>query len=261
MNILFIGDVVGRPGRRIVSRLLPGLIDEVEAHLVVVNGENAAGGFGMSAQIYQQLTGLGVDVITTGNHVWDRREFLSEIEQCERLLRPYNYPPGNPGKGLIVIETDAGPAAVLNLAGRVYMSPADDPFRAADSALAEIDDDIKVKLVDFHAEATSEKQAMGYYLDGRVSAVIGTHTHVPTADERILPQGTAYLSDAGMTGPRDSIIGVMVEPVIGRFLTGIHHRFDTAAGPVIMSGAVVTCDDQTGKAVSIRRIQREIAAE
>ena len=261
MNILFIGDIVGKPGRRILSRFLPELMDETAAHLVIVNAENAAGGFGMSLQIYEQLTGLGVDVITTGNHVWDRREFLQEINDCERLLRPYNYPPGAPGRGLIVIETDLGPAAILNLAGRVYMLPADDPFRASDSALAEIEPDVKVKFVDFHAEATSEKQALGWRLDGRVTAVIGTHTHVPTADERVLPQGTAYLTDAGMCGPRDSIIGVKIEPSLDRFLTGIPHRFETAAGPVELNGVAIDCDEKTGKARSIRRIHRELGSE
>jgi len=261
MNILFIGDIVGKPGRRILTRFLPELMDEAAAHLVIVNAENAAGGFGMSLQIYEQLTGMGVDVITTGNHVWDRREFLQEINDCDRLLRPYNYPPGVPGRGQIVIETDQGPAAVINLAGRVYMVPADDPFRAVDAALAEIDGDVKVKFIDFHAEATSEKQALGWYLDGKVTAVVGTHTHVPTADERVLTKGTAYLTDAGMCGPRDSIIGVKVEPCLDRFLTGIHQRFETAAGPVELNGAVIECDEKTGKARSIRRVHRELAPE
>lgn len=258
MNILFIGDLVGKAGRRVLTRYLPELMDESDADLVIVNAENAAGGFGMSLQIYEQLTGLGVDVITTGNHVWDRREFVQEISDCERLLRPYNYPPGVPGRGLIVVETDRGPAAVINLAGRVYMTPADDPFRAADAALAELDSDIKVKFVDFHAEATSEKQALGFYLDGRVTAVVGTHTHVPTADERVLPKGTAYLSDAGMCGPQNSVIGVKVEACLERFLTGIPQRFETAAGPLELNGAVITCDDQTGRALSIRRVRREL---
>ena len=261
MNILFIGDIIGRPGRRAVTRLLPGLIEEFEAHLVVVNAENAAGGFGMSRQIYDQLVGIGVDVLTTGNHVWDRKEFIAEIEHCERLLRPANFFPGVPGKGWIVAETEEGPAAVVNMEGRVYMPPVDCPFRGAEQVLAEIDPDVRVIVMDFHAEATSEKEAMGYYLDGRVSAVIGTHTHVPTADPRILPGGTGYMSDVGMTGPRHSVIGVKIQPVLDRFLTGMPHRFETAAGPVELNAVCVACDPKTGKALRVSAIHRELEAE
>jgi len=261
LNILLIGDIIGRPGRRAVTRLLPGLIEEFEAHLVVVNAENAAGGFGMSRQIYDQLVGIGVDVLTTGNHVWDRKEFISEIEHCERLLRPANFFPGVPGKGWIVAETEHGPAAVVNMEGRVYMPPVDCPFRGADQVLSEIDPDVRVIIMDFHAEATSEKEAMGYYLDGKVSAVIGTHTHVTTADPKILPHGTAYMSDVGMTGPRDSVLGFKIQPVLDRFLTGMPRRLETAAGPVELNAACVACDPKTGKALHITAIRRELDAE
>lgn len=258
MNILFIGDIVGRPGRKILSRMLRDLIEEVEAHLVVVNVENAAGGNGMSRQIYDQLVGMGVDVLTSGNHVWDRKDFIKEIEECERTLRPQNYPPNVVGRGWITIETEAGPAAVINLAGRVYMPPVDCPFRAADQVLSELDPDVHVILVDLHAEATSEKEAMGYHLDGRVTALVGTHTHVQTADNRVLAGGTAYITDAGMTGPRDSVIGVKIQPVLERFLSGIPHRFETATGTIILNGVHIQCDPQTGRATAITRIQREL---
>jgi len=261
VNILFIGDVVGRPGRRILSRTLAELMDEVEAHLVVVNVENAAGGNGMSREIHDQLVGKGVDVLTSGNHVWDRKEFIKEIEECERMLRPANYAPGVPGRGWIVVETEAGPAAVINLAGRVYMPPVDCPFRTVDQVLDQLDPDVRVIVVDFHAEATSEKEAMGYYLEGRASAVIGTHTHVPTADAKILPQGTAYLTDVGMTGPTHSVIGVKVEPVLERFLSGMPRRFDVATGALELNAVHVKCDPQTGRATAITSIQRQMEPE
>ncbi len=257
MNIFFIGDVVGKPGRKLFTRLLPELVDELEADLVVANVENAAGGFGMSRQIYDQLVGLGVDVMTTGNHVWDRRDFIGEIGDCPRLIRPDNYADGVPGRGWAVVETDCGPAAVANLAGRVYMPPVDCPFLSADRFLAEIDPDVRVILVDLHAEATSEKEALGYYLDGRVTALVGTHTHVPTADEKILPKGTAYISDVGMTGPSHSVIGVKIEPVLRKFITGMPNRFETAGGPVELNGVLIECDSETGKASSIKRVHRE----
>lgn len=261
MNVLFIGDVVGKPGRKILSRLLPDLMDELSAHLVVVNVENAAGGFGMSREIHDQLVGLGVDVLTSGNHVWDRKELLNEIGDCERLLRPANYSPRAPGKGWLIIDTEDGPAAVLNLAGRVYMQPVDCPFRTADQVLSELDPDVKAIIVDFHAEATSEKQALGYYLDGRVSAVLGTHTHVRTADHRLLPQNTAYITDVGMTGPRDSVIGVTIGPVLERFLSGVPRRFETADGPLELNAVLLALDPQTGKAKNIRPIHRELNPE
>jgi hypothetical protein len=258
---LCIGDIIGRPGRRILTRLLPELVEEYEAHLVVVNVENAAGGFGMSRQIYEQLVGIGVDVLTTGNHVWDRKEFVSEVEQCERLLRPANFFPGAPGKGWIVAETEEGPVAVVNMEGRVYMQPVDCPFRGADKVLSEIDSDVRVIIMDFHAEATSEKIALGYYLDGRLSGLFGTHTHVATADARILPKGTAYMSDIGMTGPSQSVIGVKIQPVLDRFITGMPRRFETAAGPGQLNGVSIKCDPETGKALAITPIRREMEGE
>ncbi len=258
MNLLFIGDIVGKPGRRMLSRLFTELAGEFESDLVVANAENAAGGFGMSSKIYQQLTGMGVDVLTTGNHVWDRKEFVKEIEECERVIRPANFPPMAPGKGWIILETEKGPVAVINLAGRIFMPPADCPFRSADAILEEIDPDVKVLLVDFHAEATSEKEALGYYLDGRVTAVVGTHTHVPTTDCKVLTKGTAYISDVGMTGPRDSVIGMKLDPVMDRFLTGIPKKFDLATGAIELNAVLVKCDPESGKAQSITRVHREL---
>jgi 2',3'-cyclic-nucleotide 2'-phosphodiesterase len=258
LNILFIGDVFGKPGRRILTEKLSGLVEETQANLVVVNTENAAGGFGMSKQIHDHIAGLGVDVMTTGNHVWDRKEFLTEIDNCERLIRPDNFPEGVPGIGWVIVDTDEGPAAVLNLAGRVFMAPSECPFRAADRFFEDLDDDVKIVLVDFHAEATSEKEAMGYYLDGRATAVVGTHTHVTTADEKVLPNGTAYITDAGMTGPSNSVIGVKTEPVLERFLKGIPKRFETASGVAELNGVHIKCDPKTGKAVSIKRVHSEL---
>lgn len=248
--------MVGKPGRKILSRLLPELSDEVEADLVIVNAENAAGGFGLSVQVYEKLVGMGVDVLTTGNHIWDRKEFVREIENCERVIRPANFAPGAPGPGYVVVETDSGPAAVINLAGRVYMPPVDCPFRTVDRVLQELDPDIRVIVVDIHAEATSEKQAMGYHLDGRVSAVIGTHTHVATADAGILEKGTGYMTDVGMTGPVDSVIGMKKEPVLERFITGMPSRFDTAAGPLQLNAVHIACDTETGKTTAINPIRR-----
>jgi metallophosphoesterase (TIGR00282 family) len=258
IRILFVGDVMGEAGRRILHAHLESLVDHERVDLVVANVENAAGGFGMSEKIHNELTGLGVDVLTTGNHVWDRREFAAEIDNCERVIRPANYAPLVPGKGWIVIETDHGPAAVINLAGRVFMPPADCPFRTADQVLAELDPDVQVIIVDFHAEATSEKQALGYYLDGRVTALVGTHTHVATADERLLPRGSAYISDVGMTGPRDSVIGVKQETVIEKFITGMPRRFDTAPGAIELNAVRVSCDPKTGRADSITRVHHEL---
>lgn len=257
MNIVFIGDVVGKAGRKVLTRFLPEIMEEHDAHLVVVNAENAAGGFGMSQSIHDQMVGTGVDVLTTGNHVWDRRDFIKEIDNCERVIRPANFAPAVPGKGWIVIETDYGPAAIINLAGRVFMPPVDCPFRKAEEILEELDSDIKVVLIDFHAEATSEKQALARFLDGKVSAVVGTHTHVQTADEQVFPGGTAFMCDLGMTGPSQSIIGVKIDPIVERFILGMPKRFDTATGPDHICGAVVSCDPQTGKANSIKRIYKE----
>ena len=255
-RILFVADVVGRPGREATKALLPGLREELRPQLTIVNGENAAGGFGITAKIAQELRAAGADVITTGNHVFDQREFVAELPAQERLLRPHNYPEGAPGTGVCRLEAAGEQVLVMNLMGRLFMTPIDDPFRCADSILKE-HPDVKIVFCDFHGEATSEKVAIGWYLDGRVSAVVGTHTHVPTADARVLPGGTAVCTDVGMVGPRDGVIGVDKEAVLKRFLTGVPHRFDVAAGPVTFNSVLVTIDTLTGRAISIQRVDRE----
>ncbi len=260
MRILFVGDIFGRPGRYIVREHLADIVSTRDVELVVANGENAAAGFGITPQIAEDLLALGVDVITSGNHVWDKREVLDYFASAERngssarrVLRPANYPAGTPGLGWYEGRTKKGtPFAVLNLQGRVFMVDNDDPFRTADALLKNIT--AKVILVDVHAEATSEKIAMGWYLDGRVTAVLGTHTHVPTADERVLPGGTAYLTDVGMTGPYDSIIGVEKQQVLQRFLTNIPSRFEPATGDVRLCAALIDCDEKSGRASSIQRL-------
>ncbi len=260
MRILFVGDVFGSAGRRIVREHLPHVIENHKVNLVVVNGENAAGGFGLTPQISDELFNLGAHVITTGNHVWDKRELMGYVavdenshERPRRIVRPANYAPGNPGFGWYEGSLPGGQAyAVINLQGRVYMASNDDPFRKADEILSRIK--AKVVLVDFHAEASSEKVAMGWYLDGRVTAVLGTHTHVPTADERILPNGTAYQTDVGMSGPYDSVIGVEREQVLERFLKGLPAKFEAAKGNPKMCAVLIECDGASGQASSIRRL-------
>jgi metallophosphoesterase (TIGR00282 family) len=229
LKILFIGDIVGRPGRQMVARHLASLVDRHLLDLVIANAENAAAGFGVTADVVAELLDAGIDVLTTGNHVWDKKESLPILEQEPRLLRPANYPPGLPGRGWGVFRTSAGvPVGVVNLEGRVFMSNLDCPFRSADAILEEFPGKPPVVLVDFHAETTSEKGALGAYLDGRVSAVLGTHTHVQTADERLMPGGTAFISDVGMTGSRDSVIGIRKELSVERFLTQLPVRFEVA---------------------------------
>jgi metallophosphoesterase (TIGR00282 family) len=255
VKLLFIGDVVGKPGRAALVRLLPALVDRHRADYVVVNVENAAGGFGITPEVLAELDDLPVDCCTSGNHIWDKKEGLVLLDENPRLLRPANYPEGNPGSGIFVGETAAGiPVATLNLEGQVFMKPLDSPFRVADRLLAELDPAVRVVLVDFHAEATSEKQALGLYLDGRVSGVVGTHTHVPTADERILPSGTAYITDVGMTGPYQSIIGMHSEKVLQRFLLQSRGTFEVAKKDVRLAGVVIEVDETTGKARHIERI-------
>ncbi len=255
MRLLFVGDVVGKPGRRILASRLPGLVDKHRADYVVVNIENAAGGFGITPATLAELDDLPIDCFTGGNHIWDKKEGLVLLEEDPRVLRPANYPEGAPGSGLYVGETAAGVrVATINLEGRVFMNPLESPFRVADRLLGELDPEVKIVVVDFHAEATSEKQALGYYLDGRVSFVVGTHTHVPTADERILPQGTAYLTDAGMTGPYDSIIGMRVPKVLHRFVRQTPAGFEVAKRDARLAGVLVEIDQQTGRGLAIERL-------
>jgi metallophosphoesterase (TIGR00282 family) len=253
MNILFIGDIFASPGRRIVADHLQDIVESNRIDLTIANAENAAGGFGLTPAIAEELFGLGLDVLTSGNHVWDKREVYDYLRRQPRLLRPANYPDA-PGHGAIIWRARNGvDCAVLNLQGRTYMPPTDCPFRNADQILGALDPAIKVRLVDFHAEATSEKVAMGWYLDGRVSAVIGTHTHVPTADTRILPAGAAYQTDCGMTGPYHSVIGVQTDIVIQRFLTGLPVRMEAARQAPELHAVIVDVDEATGKARAIRR--------
>lgn len=255
MKLLFVGDVVGKPGRRALCRMLPSLVDKRSIDYTVVNIENAAGGFGVTPEILRELDELPIDCFSSGNHIWDKREGLQLLDQRADLLRPANYPKGNPGHGLHVGETAAGiPVATLNLEGCVFMSNLDSPFAAADRLLGELPANIKVILVDFHAEATSEKQAMAFHLDGRVSAVLGTHTHVPTADERVLPGGTALITDVGMTGPYEGIIGFRADRSLQRFLLQTHVRLEVAKKDVRLAGAVVDVDESTGQARGVERL-------
>jgi len=255
VNILFLGDIVGRPGRQMVSQWLDRLIDRHQIDLAVANAENAAAGFGLTPDVLSELLSLGLDVLTTGNHIWDKKDGMACLDQEPRLLRPANYPPGLPGRGHGLYLTSADiPVAVVNLEGRVFMGNLDCPFRAADAILEQIAGKAKIILVDFHAEATSEKGALGAYLDGRVSAVLGTHTHVPTADERVLPGGTAFISDVGMTGSRDSVIGIRKELSVQRFLTQLPVRYEVSKNDPMLCGVVVTVDETTGRAERIERV-------
>lgn len=255
MRILFIGDVVGRTGRGAVARALPELRKTHAVDLVVANAENSAAGIGATPSTLQELRRHGVDLFTLGNHTWRKKELLDAMDGLACAARPANFPEGLPGRGAVTATlADGRKAAVLNLVGRVYMDPADCPFAAADRLLPELREITPVVLVDFHAEATSEKAALGWHLDGRCSAVIGTHTHVQTADEWILPGGTAFLSDAGMTGPADSIIGMKRGPILEKFVRGIPGKFEVAEGPAIFSAVLLDVDDTTGKALSITRI-------
>lgn len=258
ISFLFVGDIIGRPGRKALEKHLPLLVKKYSPTLIVANGENAAGGIGITEKIGQELF-MFVDVLTSGNHVWDKKESLEYIEKEARLLRPANYPPQNPGKGTYVFTDSSGrKVAILNLQGRVFMEPIDCPFRIADEELNKLRSLTPVIIVDFHAEATSEKQAMGWHLDGRVSAVIGTHTHAPTADEKILPQGTAFITDVGMVGGYHSVIGIRRDQALRRFLTARPQRFEPGKEGVFFSSVFVEVDFQTGKALSI---QREIVIE
>jgi metallophosphoesterase (TIGR00282 family) len=254
MRILFIGDIVGKPGRRAVRELLPAIIEENRIDFVVANCENAAAGFGVTGEVVEELYDNHIDVLTSGNHFWDKKEVMEFVGECETLLRPANYPEGVPGRGSVVIPTRGGiHVGVLNLAGRVFMHPLDCPFRTADREIEKMKKKTHVIIVDMHAEATSEKIAMGWYLDGRVTAVLGTHTHVQTADERILPGGTAYITDVGMTGPFDSVIGIKKDSILQRFLLQIPNRFDVAKGDVRLQGVLIDIGPK-GDAVGVERL-------
>ena len=259
MRILFIGDIVGKPGRRAVRQLLPRLRDEHRPDVIIANGENMAGGAGITRDTAQEMFELGISALTTGNHVWDQREAIEYLAEGPPVLRPLNYPPGTPGSGCLDLQVGEYMLTVINVQGRIFMRPLDDPFRAMDALLHTLSDRRHI-FVDVHAEATGEKQALAFYLDGRVSAVVGTHTHVPTADSRVLPKGTAYITDVGMVGPRDSVIGVDPGPVIQRYLTQMYHRFDVARGPVVFCGVVIDLDDASGQARAIRPIRQDLDA-
>jgi 2',3'-cyclic-nucleotide 2'-phosphodiesterase len=249
-----IGDVVARPGRIAVLERIQDLREQHGIDLAVMNAENVAGGFSITPALATQLFEAGIDVMTSGNHIFDKREVIPYIERQPRLLRPANYPPGTPGRGIWTGEVGGTRVAVLNLIGRVFMHPVDDPFRTADELVGALSPEIKVRLVDMHAEATSEKSAMGWYLDGRVSAVVGTHTHVQTADERVLPGGTAYLTDIGMTGSYAGVIGMKSEDVIARFTSAVHRRAEHSVGEVRICAAVIDVDEETGRAREISRL-------
>jgi metallophosphoesterase (TIGR00282 family) len=255
MTILFIGDIVGRAGRDLVQKGLRALVDLYDVDLTIANAENAAAGFGLTRDIGETLLEWGIEVMTSGNHIWDKKEVLEYIAVEPRLLRPANYPAGVPGRGSFVAQTrDGRSVGVVNVMGRVFMAPLDDPFAVALREIEAVRHRARIIVVDMHAEATSEKIAMGWHLDGRVTAVIGTHTHVQTADERVLPGGTAYLTDAGMTGAHDSIIGMEKEPSLARFLNGMPAKFEPASGNPRLNGAVIEADDKTGRATKITRI-------
>ena len=254
-RILFIGDIVGRPGRELVRRGLAALVDHHQIDIVIANAENAAAGFGITREIGDQILGWGVDVMTSGNHIWDKKEAIAYIGVEPRLLRPANFPAGVPGNGTCLARTtDGRTVGVINIMGRVFMSNIDDPFAVVLREIEVMRERTRVIFVDFHAEATSEKIAMGWHLDGKVAAVIGTHTHVQTADERVLPKGTAYLTDVGMTGPHDSVIGVEIEAALGRFLNAMPARFETASGNPRLNAVVVDADERSGLATDIERL-------
>lgn len=260
MRILFIGDVFGKPGREIVRRAVPALIEQEALDFVIANVENSAAGFGVTGDIADTILSYGVDAMTTGNHVWDKKEVLDYIPRQPKLVRPANFPAGVPGRGSYVGKTRSGePVGVVNVMGRIFMQPLDDPFAIVLKEIEAIRARARVIIVDFHAEATSEKVAMGWHLDGRATAVFGTHTHVQTADDRILPKGTAYLTDAGMTGPHDSIIGVTTEIALGKFVSGMPARFESATGPGRLNGVIVTADQASGKATAIERLNLSAA--
>ena len=255
MKLLFIGDITGHPGRTAVKTLLPDLRRRHGLHLVIANGENAAGGSGITPKTAEEIFSAGVDIITSGDHLWDQKEVMELLQNEKRFVRPTNYPPGTPGQGSVVVSREGlPPVAILNLQGRTFMPPLESPFLAALVEVERLRQQAKIIFVDFHAEATSEKIALARMLDGQVSAVVGTHTHVQTADEQIFPGGTAYLTDAGFTGPHESVLGREIEPIIKRFLTNMPQRFEVAKGRVLLQGTVIEIDEASGKAVRIQRV-------
>lgn len=259
LSVLMIGDIVGRPGRKVIREKLKSYRHKYKIDFVIANGENAAGGVGITEEIAAELFAAGIDFLTMGNHTWDKKEIFNFIEHEPRMIRPANYPPGTPGKGSNIIRIDRNlKLGIINLAGRVFLQPLDCPFRMADDIVNKIRQETSLIIVDIHAEATSEKIALGHYLDGRVSAVAGTHTHVQTADERVLPGGTAYITDLGMTGPRDSVLGVKTELVIQKFISQLPVRFEVADGPAQFNGVILELDENKGKALKITRINEVI---
>ncbi|WP_100487743.1 TIGR00282 family metallophosphoesterase [Sporolactobacillus pectinivorans] len=254
MKLLFVGDIYGRTGREMLEEYLPKMKNRYHPNLTIVNAENSAHGKGITKKIYTQLLEMGADILTMGNHTWDNREIFEFIDDAKKIVRPANFPEGTPGTGMRIIQVNQLSVAVINLQGRVFLPPIDDPFRTADRLITEARKKTNFIFVDIHAETTSEKLALGWYLDGRVSAVIGTHTHVQTADERIFPQGTAFLSDVGMTGPYNGIIGVERAAVTKRFLTAMPVRFESDQGPGQLGAVLISIDNQSGRAVKIERI-------
>jgi hypothetical protein len=257
LNVLFIGDIVGRLGRAIVKKLLPELKKEFRVDLTIANGENSAAGFGITEKVYKELIETGIDIITMGNHMFDKKECLTSIDVCPKIVRPANYPPGTPGKDHVIAHVKNSNVAVINLLGRVFVTAVDCPFRAAETLIEKVKAKTNIIIVDMHAETTSEKNAMGYFLDGKVTAVIGTHTHVMTADEKILEGGTAYISDAGMTAAYDSVIGMNKEQIIARFLTQVPQKFEPVTeGKGLLNAVLIKIDTSSGKAKEIKRIIR-----
>lgn len=255
MRLLFIGDVVGSPGRDILQEYLPRIKEKYRPHVTIVNGENAAAGKGITEKIYKNFLTWGTQVVTLGNHAWNKRDIFEFIDDAKYLIRPANFPDNNPGKGLVFVNINGTEVAVINLQGRTFMPAMDDPFTKADELIAEAKERTNIILIDFHAEATSEKQALAWYVDGRVSAVVGTHTHTQTADERVLPDGTGYITDVGMTGPYNGILGVERDTIINRFLTNLPARFEVVKdGNAQLNGCIIDIDKNTGKATKIERL-------
>jgi metallophosphoesterase (TIGR00282 family) len=259
LKILFIGDIVGKPGRRAILRLLDNIKNSYQIDFVIANAENASGGFGITPDVLRELFDYGIDLLTSGNHIWDKREIIPKLDEEKRLLRPANYPIENPGTGSVVFQTEADEnVGVLNLLGRIFMNSIDCPFKTAIEEVKKLKARANVIIIDIHAEATSEKMAMGWFLDGKVSAIIGTHTHIQTADERVLPEGTAYITDVGMTGAMDSVIGMNKEIIIERFLTQRPQRFKVAKRDIQLNAVIIDINPKTGKSNSIQRLKMDI---